>query len=430
MPDSGRVAAGTPHASPSQPTPAGDATVTAMTADTMTETPDQRREALVAALQDEGCIRTPEVAAAFRAVAREHFAPGYPLDDVYGMHSAVVTKMGEHGRGTTSISAPWLQARMLEDAQIQPGQRVLEIGSGGCNAAYMSSLTGPAGSVVTVDIDPWVTARAEQFLNEAGYTNVQVVTGDADHAADAYGPFDRVIVTVGVWDAPWARLLTEGGRMVIPVMVATFTRSVTFTRTGDVWTGENPVVCGFVMLQGAGSGWDQQPHIGGGAVHLNVEGGPAVDAGALDRALAGGRTETWTGITIDNTVGTDTLNMHLATEDDRAGNIWASPGCDLVRMAYRWRTPALTEPDSFAYLTSRPIGAPEEYRSELGVHAHGPRAAALAGDLAGHVEEWDRSRRHGPGPEFTLYPAGARIECPPGGRVFRRRHVQIVVAWP
>jgi protein-L-isoaspartate(D-aspartate) O-methyltransferase len=250
MPDSGHVAAGTPHPSPSQPAPDDDATVTAMTADTIARTPAQCREALIAALHDKGSIRTPEVAAAFRAVAREQFAPGYPLDDVYRMHSAVVTKLGEHGRGTTSISAPWLQAKMLEDAQIQLGQRVLEIGSGGCNVAYISSLTGPAGNVVILDIDPWVTARAEQFLNEAGYTDVQVVTGDADHATGKYGPFDRVIVTVGVWDAPWARLLSEGGRIVVPVMIATFSRSVTFTRTGDVWTGDNPVVCGFVMLQG------------------------------------------------------------------------------------------------------------------------------------------------------------------------------------
>jgi hypothetical protein len=115
------------------------------------------------------------------------------------------------------------------------------------------------------------------------------------------------------------------GRMVVPVMVVTFTRSVTFTRRGDVWTGENPVVCGFVPLQGSGTGWDQQAQLGGGTVHLNVEGGPALDVNALDRALAGDRTETWTG--------TDTLNMHLAVTDDRAGNIWTSPGCDLVKMA-------------------------------------------------------------------------------------------------
>jgi len=430
MRDSGQLGHGTPHSSPSGGTAPGQATVTCMTDGTITDSPARRRAALVAALQAGGCIRTPEVAAAFGAVAREQFAPGHPLDDLYGMHSAVVTKMGEHGRGTTSISAPWLQAKMLEDAQIQPGQRVLEIGSGGCNAAYIAELAGPAGSVVTVDIDPWVTARASQFLAEAGYRNVQVVTGDGDHAADVYGPFDRVIVTVGVWDVPWARLLTEGGRMVVPVMVATFTRSVAFTRRGDRWDGENPVVCGFVKLQGAGAGWDQQPHLGGGTVHLNVEGGPDLDEDALDQALAGDRAEVWTGVIIGNADASDTLNMHLAVTDTRAGNIWASPGCALVQMAYRWHTPVLTEPDSFAYLTSRPAGDPGDHRSELGVHAHGPRAGALAGDLAGHIQEWDRSRRHGPGPQFTLYPAGAQVDCPPGGRLFRRRHVQILVAWP
>ena len=136
------------HPVPASPPDA--ASVAAVTTDAITEAPAQRREARVAALQDKGCIRTQEVAAAFRAVAREQFAPGYPLDDVYGMHSAVVTKMGEYGRGTTSISAPWLQARMLEDAQIRSGQRVLEIGSGGCNASYIAELTGPRSPAFAV----------------------------------------------------------------------------------------------------------------------------------------------------------------------------------------------------------------------------------------------------------------------------------------
>jgi protein-L-isoaspartate(D-aspartate) O-methyltransferase len=235
---------------PSRLPPSGRGSVTGMTAEALTASPAGLRAAMVARLQDEGYIRSPEVAAAFTTVERERFAPGAALDLMYSVHDVVTTKMGEHGRAVSSISAPWLQAQMIEDARIRPGDRILEIGSGGCAAALYAELTGPQGTVVSVDIDPWVTGRAARFLAAAGYQNVQVVTGDGEHAAGPYGPFDVVIVTAGAWDCPWARLLADGGRLVVPLIVATYTRSVTFTRHGDRWDGENPVVCGFVPPAG------------------------------------------------------------------------------------------------------------------------------------------------------------------------------------
>lgn len=288
---------------PSGPTPSANATVASMTAESVTQDPAQLRAAMVAKLREKGYIRTPEVAAAFERVPREQFAPSEPLDKTYDMWSAVITKMGEHGRATSSISAPWLQAQMIEDARIRPGDRILEVGSGGCNAAMLAEMTGARGSVVTIDIDPWVTERASRFINRTGYTNVLVVTGDAEATADTYGPFDAIIVTVGAWDTPWAQLLTEGGRMVVPIIVATHTRSVTFTRRGNRWDGTNPVVCGFVTMQGAGYGYDQNVHLGGQKVHVSVEGGPALDHDALERALAGAMKEAWTGVTKDDQIG-------------------------------------------------------------------------------------------------------------------------------
>lgn len=102
-----------------------------------------------------------------------------------------------------------------------------------------------------------------------------------------------------------------------------------------------------------------------------------------------------------------------------------------MTLAARWFTPALVEPDSFAYLTSRQVSdAPDERRSEFGVHAHGPRARELAGQLTCHTREWDTGRRHQPGPGFTLYPAGAAVAAPAHSRIFTRRHTQIAVTWP
>jgi protein-L-isoaspartate O-methyltransferase len=58
--------------------------------------------------------------------------------------------------------------------------RILEVGSGGYNAALIQELVGSDGHVTTVDIDPDVTARARTCLDATGYRQVDVVLADAD----------------------------------------------------------------------------------------------------------------------------------------------------------------------------------------------------------------------------------------------------------
>jgi protein-L-isoaspartate(D-aspartate) O-methyltransferase len=100
-------------------------------------------------LMAEGAITTDAVARAMLTVPRELFAPpDTDLADVYASHNVVITKRQPGGRATSSVSAPWLQAEMLGQARIGPGSRVLEIGSGGCNAA-----------LVAEGDTRWITAR-------------------------------------------------------------------------------------------------------------------------------------------------------------------------------------------------------------------------------------------------------------------------------
>lgn len=82
------------------------------------------------------------------------------------------------------------------------GRHVLEIGSGGVNAALLHELFGPAGSVTTVDIDSDVTDRVTACLAAAGYDDVTVVCADADQPIDHGRSYDLIIVTVGAWDIP------------------------------------------------------------------------------------------------------------------------------------------------------------------------------------------------------------------------------------
>jgi len=84
---------------------------------------------------------------------------------------------------------------------VKAGMRVLEVGSGGFNAALLAEVTGPGGRVISIDIDPDVTARATEGLRAAGYSDtVEVVTGDGWCAVDSPGSFDAIIVTAASWD--------------------------------------------------------------------------------------------------------------------------------------------------------------------------------------------------------------------------------------
>jgi protein-L-isoaspartate(D-aspartate) O-methyltransferase len=397
------------------------------------ESPDRVRADMVARLRDKGSIRSPEVARAFAKVPRERFAPeARSLAAAYSVNDVVITKRGADGKATSSVSAPWLQAEMLEAAQLKRGARVLEIGSGGYNAALIAEVVGREGLVVTMDIDPFVTERAARFLADTGYTHVKVVLGDAEHIGDEDGPYDAILVTVGAWDCPWGHLLAAGGRMVVPLRFCGITRSITFVRDGDRLVGLDPTACGFVPMHGAGAHDEQVAALVGGAVTLTIDGGPDLDTAALERALSE-PTKLWTGIISRTNEPFDALNLWLATHDDAFGVIWRNPDHDgdHIKPVLRWFCPALITCDSFAYLTYREAekDGSQDRHIEFGIHGHGRHGAELAQRLAAHQHTWNRDWRHHPGPQFTLHPAGAAVPAPAIGRIFRKRHTQLVLDW-
>jgi len=92
-----------------------------------------------------------EVDTAMRTVPRHLFAPGIPLRRAYSLDS-VITKKDAGGVAVSAVSAPAVVAMMLDQLQVLPGQRILEIGSGGYNAALLRELTGKDGSVTSIDV--------------------------------------------------------------------------------------------------------------------------------------------------------------------------------------------------------------------------------------------------------------------------------------
>jgi len=209
-------------------------------------------QALVDELKSMGCIQTPRVEAAFQAVLRHRFIPETPLEEVYS-NRVILTKQDQNGQWISSSSQPAIMAIMLEQLDLEPGQKVLEIGAGtGYNAALMAHIVGETGQVVTVDIDDDLVEAAEAHLLGAGFDQVQVVCADGGYGYKDAAPFDRIILTVGASEiAPvWWEQLKPKGRIVLPLMLTGAMKSVAFVKVSDHFSSISLKDCGFMPLRG------------------------------------------------------------------------------------------------------------------------------------------------------------------------------------
>lgn len=144
------------------------------------------------------------------------YGPGYVITQVDDG-----TPAGREGQGwvpTSSASRPDIVALMLDAGRVEPGMRVLEIGTGtGYTAALLAHRLGPE-NVTTIEVDPGLAARARAALANAGYHKVTVITGDGAQGNPARGPFDRVLSTVAAPRVPyaWVAQTRPGGLVVTP----------------------------------------------------------------------------------------------------------------------------------------------------------------------------------------------------------------------
>jgi protein-L-isoaspartate(D-aspartate) O-methyltransferase len=393
------------------------------------------RNVLVDRLLATGMIRSAEVEAAFRAVPREMFTPAEtPLEAVYNADDSVVTKRDDEGAAISSVSAPFIQALMIEQAAIRPGMNVLEVGSGGYNAALLAEVVGKDGSVVSVDIDAEIADRARSGLENAGYgERVEVIVADGTQGVAGRAPFDRIVVTVGAWDiAPaWLEQLTEGGRLVLPLRMNGVTRSIAFRREGDHLVSTSAEVCGFVPMQGGGAHQDRVLEVtnpAGGLVRLVFDSGAPGDTAGLDDALATGRIAVWSGVTVAN--GESFADLHLWFAGHLAGFCRLAVGGDgeLVEAGQRRFPFAVVRGDSFAFLTLRlDVGDSDEF----GATAYGPHAAQAATAMVEQIRAWDERARRGEEPSFAFWPPETPAErLPPGAAVLAKTHGLLTISWP
>ena len=204
------------------------------------------RRVLMQKLKAKG-IRDLRVLEAIETVPRHAF-----LDNAFQEH-AYQDKAFQIGEGQT-ISQPYTVAFQSELLQVQPGHRLLEIGTG---SGYQCSILLELGAkVYSIEYNLALHRRAQATLRQLGY-QTNLIHGDGSEGLPAYAPYDGIIVTAGAPTVPQALIdqLNEGGRLVIPVGNRQKQEMLLITKASDGTISRKSYDCfSFVPLLGK-EGW-------------------------------------------------------------------------------------------------------------------------------------------------------------------------------
>jgi protein-L-isoaspartate(D-aspartate) O-methyltransferase len=194
-------------------------------------------------------IRDERVLSAMRRVPRHIFVPEKARAAAYGDYPLPI------GHGQT-ISQPYIVAMMTTLLQINPDDRVLEIGAGsGYQAAILGSL---AKEVISIERIPEVAFLAQENLTAASISTVRVIVGDGTLGYPERAPYDGVLITASTPSVPPPLIdqLVEGGRLVAPVGSRDLQELIRLTRKGSDISREFFGGVVFVPLVGE-HGWEQ-----------------------------------------------------------------------------------------------------------------------------------------------------------------------------
>ena len=192
-------------------------------------------------------IHDPRVLAVMGSVLRHCFVPP---DDLPWAYSDGPLPIG-HGQ---TISQPYIVALMTELLELQPAERVLEVGTGsGYQAAVLGEL---AAEVYTVEVIPELARQAKETLADLGYAHVHVHTGDGSPGWPEAAPYNKILVAAAAPEVPQPLLeqLAEGGQLVIPVGGRGVQQLEVWKRTGPHFDCQKNLDVCFVPLRGK-FGW-------------------------------------------------------------------------------------------------------------------------------------------------------------------------------
>ena len=402
---------------------------------------ERTRTRMVDALRSSGRIHSPAVEAAFRAVPRHLFLPGLPVADAYADEAVAVQFAA--GVATSSASQPSMVAIMLEQLDLRPGQRVLEIGAGtGYNAALMARIVGPTGVVTSVDIDEDLVDRAAVHLASAGVEGVELVTADGALGHPPGAPYDRIVLTVGSDDVrpEWVEQLAAGGRLLLPLAVRGSQLSIALDLGSDgVLRSASVRSCAFIRLRGTAASSDASRVLDGLGVALQTPADASEpDAAVVAGALADPRERSPAAVPLGAVDIWDGFGLWLALTEAGACRLLAvepETGLrdDLLPLGSTSGTVALTaEPDGVPGVAAVvSAGRQVRGRSKVAVRAFGPGGDPLADRLLDALHGWAAAGSPGAADwRFTVVPTGIAAPSLSSPCVVAKQHCRVLAELP
>jgi len=183
---------------------------------------------LIDSLIEEGWLKTPRIIEAFRKIKRVDFLPR-EIKDLAELNEALSIGYGQ------TISQPLVVAFMLELLDPQPGNKILDIGSGtGWTTALLAQIVGQKGKVIAIDIIPELVEFGKQnvakynFLapyrtegSGAGIEKgiVEFICADGSKGYKKEAPYDKILASASAETLPpvWKEEVKIGGRIVTPI---------------------------------------------------------------------------------------------------------------------------------------------------------------------------------------------------------------------
>jgi len=186
--------------------------------------------ALIDSLIKEGWLKTPRIIKAFREVKRVDFLPK-EIKDLAELNEALSIGYGQ------TISQPLVVAFMLELLQPQPGDKILDVGSGsGWTTALLAQIVGQKGKVIAIDIIPELVEFGKQNVAKYNFIEkglpaaclpdrqgrqgiVEFICADGSKGYKKEAPYDKILASASAETLPpvWKEEVKIGGRIVTPI---------------------------------------------------------------------------------------------------------------------------------------------------------------------------------------------------------------------
>ena len=185
---------------------------------------------LIDSLIKEGWLKTPRIIEAFREIKRFDFLP-QEIKDLAELNEALSIGYGQ------TISQPLVVAFMLELLQPQPGDKILDIGSGsGWTTALLAQIVGQKGKVIAIDIIPELVEFGKQNVAKYNFIEkglpaaclpdrqgrqgiVEFICADGSKGYKKEAPYDKILASASAETLPpvWKEEVKIGGRIVTPI---------------------------------------------------------------------------------------------------------------------------------------------------------------------------------------------------------------------